>query len=117
LHAQSSARSLARPDWEKERHGVHSALPLALLKVPAAHGEHGPPSAPVKPGSQTHRANSPLRGGDEEFPGHCVHTALPRSAKVSGAQPLHVSARVALGCAEAVPGGQKSHAALPLDVL
>ena len=47
LHAQSSARTLARADCEALRHCVHGALPFAVLNVPAAHGEHGPPSAPV----------------------------------------------------------------------
>ncbi len=49
---------------------VHPALPLAILYVPAAHGEHGPPSAPVYPALQVQSATASLALGELELPGH-----------------------------------------------
>jgi hypothetical protein len=44
----------------------HAALPFAALKVPAAQAAQGPPSGPLKPGSQRQSVWRPLWGREKE---------------------------------------------------
>ena len=54
-------------------HKVHSALPMAVLNVPATHGRHTPPSGPVYPLLHTHAALEPP---DCEFAPQFEHAKL-----------------------------------------
>lgn len=56
---------------------VHAKLPLLVLYWPAAHAEHGPPSAPVYPALQAQAAAAELALGELELVAQGVHRALP----------------------------------------
>jgi len=58
-------------------HDVHPTLPVAILYVPAAHGEQTPPSGPVYPTLQVQSATASLELGELELPGHVTQVALP----------------------------------------
>jgi hypothetical protein len=80
---------------------AHASVPLAILYVPATHGEHGPPPGPAYPALHTHAASDELMLVDV----------------VSAGQPKHVDAIVAPVDVEYVPAPQLVHAALPLVCL
>ena len=63
---------------ESAGHPVQPAAPAEGLYSPAAQAEHGPPSAPVKPGLHTHtEAPAALC----EFAGHATQTPAPVSVE------------------------------------
>ncbi len=80
---------------------VHSALPLAILYVPATHAEHVPPFGPEYPALQAHAVTSELELGAFAFTGHTT-------------QVVAVVAPVVL---EYVPIPQLTHASAPLATL
>jgi len=80
-------------------HGVQAVLPLAILYVPAAHGEHTPPFGPVNPALQVQAAIAELKLGELESPGHVTQAA------------------VAAVIPEYVPAPHGVQAALPLAIL
>jgi hypothetical protein len=80
---------------------VHAALPVAVLYLPATHGEQTPPSGPVKPTLQVQAVRATLELGELELVGH----------------PIQVVATVAPAVVEYVPAPQSVHAALPVAVL
>jgi hypothetical protein len=80
---------------------VHPTLPVAILYVPAAHGEQTPPSGPVYPALQVQSATASLELGELELPGHV----------------WQVAAAVAPVEAEYVPVPQDVHPALPPAIL
>ena len=81
---------------------VHCALPVAILYVPAAHGEHTPPSGPVYPMLQ-------VQPVDE------LHT-VQVEPELAG-QARHVADAVAPAVSEYVPAPQFVHAAEPVKSL
>jgi hypothetical protein len=64
---------------------VQTALPLALLYLPAAHAAHTPASGPVNPCRQRHAAIDVLEIAELEFAGHDVQL-------VSATRPLNLPA-------------------------
>ncbi len=63
---------------------MHTALPPPILYVPAAQGEHAPPSGPVCPALQVQAARAELKLGELELPGHArqvVETVAPVEAE------------------------------------
>jgi hypothetical protein len=82
-------------------HATHAEVPLAILYVPAPHGEHGPPSGPVYPALQEQPTDAVVIAGESEFIGHTPQ----------------VDAAVAPTTAEYVPVPQFKHAAVPLAIL
>ena len=53
LSAGQAAHALEpAPAYASGGHCWHAGLPANSLKVPAAHGAHGPPSGPLEPASQ-----------------------------------------------------------------
>ena len=81
---------------------VHCALPVAILYVPAAHGEHAPPSGPVDPALQVQPAAA-------EQP---VHDA----PELAG-QAAHIVPNVAPAVGEYFPAAQSVQTALPVAIL
>ena len=73
---------------------VHAALPVAVLYLPAAHGEHAPPSGPVNPMLQVQAVATELGLGELEFAGHATQ----------------VDSSVAPVVAEYFPAAQFTHA-------
>jgi hypothetical protein len=59
-------------------HPAHAAAPASGLYAPAKHAEHGPPSAPVKPGLHTQTAAPAALC---EFAGHATQTPAPVSVE------------------------------------
>jgi hypothetical protein len=57
-HARQVAAvvAVAVPEYVPAPQFPHTTLPLAILYVPAAQAEHGPPSCPVYPVLQVHAA-------------------------------------------------------------
>ncbi len=80
---------------------VHTALPVAILYLPAAQEVHVSPFGPVKPMLQVQAATAELEIGELEPVGHAIH----------------VVATVAPTVVEYVPPPQSVHAALPVAVL
>ena len=80
---------------------VHAALPVATLYLPAAHGEHTPPSGPVEPVLQVQAVAAELGLGELELPGHAKQ----------------VDSIVAPVVAKYFPAAQSVHAALPVVIL
>jgi hypothetical protein len=66
----------------------HAALPLAALNFPGAQAAHGPPSGPLKPGSQRQSARRPLWGSENESSGQTSHGSVSSSS--SAAASLYV---------------------------
>jgi hypothetical protein len=52
---------------------VQTALPVAILYLPATHAVHTPPSGPVNPTLQVQALRATLAIGEFEFVGHSVH--------------------------------------------
>jgi len=102
-HVRQVAAAVAAvtPEYVPAPQDVHPAVPLAILYVPAAHGEHTPPSGPVDPALQVQSATASLELGELELPGHVRQAA----------------AAVAADVAEYVPTPQDVHPALPLAIL
>ena len=79
---------------------VHAALPVASLYLPAAHGEHTPPSGPVEPVLQVQAVAAELGLGELELPGHATQadsTVAPVVAKYfPAAQSVHTAEPVVL---------------------
>jgi hypothetical protein len=55
----------------------HAALPLAALNFPDAQAVHGPPSGPLKPGSQRQSTRRPLWAREKEWSGHSLQSLCP----------------------------------------
>ena len=56
---------------------VHTALPVAILYLPATQAVHEPPFGPVKPMLHVQAARAELEIGELELVGHAVHVAVP----------------------------------------
>ena len=101
--------------------GVHAALPVAVLKVPATHAEHGPPLGPVYPALQIQAVTTVLEIGDVVFAGHARQVVIliaPSAAEyVATGHVKQVVTTVAAVVIEYVPAAQLVHAALPVAVL
>ena len=80
---------------------MHSPAPISSLKVPGEQGSHGPPLAPVWPGSQTQSFAAALPAADAEFAGHVTQASDETDA-------------VAL---EYVPASHASHSVAPFSSL
>ncbi len=98
---QAAAVAPVEVEYVPTPQDVQAALPLAILYVPAAHGEHAPPFRPVNPALQAQAAAAVLRLAESESPGHVTQ----------------VAAAVAPVEAEYVPAPQDVHPALPLAIL
>jgi hypothetical protein len=80
---------------------AHTALPVAVLDLPAAHEVHVPPSGPVNPTLQVQAVRATLASGELEPAGH----------------PIQVVATVAPTAVEYVPAAQSVHATMPVAIL
>jgi hypothetical protein len=83
-HAVEAAASL----YVCSGQSSHGALPLAALNFPGAQAAHGPPSDPLKPGSQRQSARRPLWGSENESSGQTSHGSVSSSS--SAAASLYV---------------------------
>ena len=97
----AAAVAPSAPEYAPAPQFVHVILPIASLYVPAAHGEHTPPSGPVNPALQAQAAAAVLELGELELPGHVTQVAAAIAPVVS----------------EYVPTPQLVHAALPPPIL
>jgi hypothetical protein len=61
----------------------HAALPLAALNFPGAQAAHGPPSGPLKPGSQRQSARRPLWASENESSGQASHGSVSSSSSAA----------------------------------
>ena len=64
-------------------HSRHGAEPFDILKVPAMHAEHAPPSFPEYPGSHVHFMMPLLPAPELEPDGHSVHIDSEVAAMLS----------------------------------
>jgi hypothetical protein len=69
--------------YECRGQSSHAALPLAGLNLPGAQAAHGPPSGPLKPGSQRQSARRPLRGREKESTGQTSHGSVSRASSAA----------------------------------
>ena len=60
LHSHSLGSVLPSAESLLAPHGLHGALPGALLNLPAAHGAHTAPSCPVYPALHWHTPSAAL---------------------------------------------------------
>jgi hypothetical protein len=93
--------ALVTPEYVPARQFVHTALPVAILYVPATQAVHGPPFGPVKPTLHVQAARAALEIGEYELAGHARHVA-------------EAEAPVAV---EYVPAAQSVQTALPVAIL
>ncbi len=92
---QHSDKLTATPDVDVSAgQAVHKADPVALY-VPAAHGTHVLPAAPVYPASQTQLVSSPLPAAAREFAGHTLQFGLPSGDHCPSGHGRHVSLPIA----------------------
>jgi hypothetical protein len=83
---------------------VQAALPVALLYLPAAHGEQTPPSGPEKPTLHVQVATAV---GELEFVGQLIHVVAVVAPTVAENFPAAQSVQTALSnVLEYVPAGQ-----------
>jgi hypothetical protein len=94
-HQQSDKLSAAAADDIRAGHALHAADPLASLYVPAAHGSHVLPSAPVYPASQVQPVIDPLPAAAREFAGHKLQFGLPSNDHCPSGHGRHVSIPIA----------------------
>ena len=72
----TAAVAAAVPEYVPAPQFSHSALPLAILYVPATQAEHGPPSGPVYPALQVQAVAAELVLGEFEFTAHATQVTV-----------------------------------------
>jgi hypothetical protein len=65
---------------ELTAHGAHAALPVAFLKVPAAHARHSPAAVPKNPRRHTQSSTRAEPGSEVLFSLHARHAATSPSS-------------------------------------
>ena len=101
-HARQVAAAVAAvaAEYVPAAQSVQTALPVAILYLPAAHAEQTPPSGPVEPALHVQAATAELEIGELEL----THAR-------------HVATAEAPAAAEYVPAAQSVQTALPVAIL